>query len=76
MIDKWAGLLASSAAGNEVHSSFPQLLSQLSSCDAKLLDGLYKWFLKEEHGEDCNHRVLERLQNDLKFKRGNYAACA
>ncbi|SPP64732.1 Abi-alpha family protein [Nitrospira lenta] len=52
LIEKWAGLLASSTAGDAVHPSFPHILSQLSVDDAQILDRLYIWMLEEERGLD------------------------
>lgn len=41
LVEKWAGLLASAAAGNSVHSSYPKILEQLTPIEARLLDSAY-----------------------------------
>lgn len=40
---KWAGLLASSVSGNQVHVSFPAILAELTSTEVKILDILFSW---------------------------------
>jgi hypothetical protein len=52
MLDKWAGLLASAAAGDPVHTIYPKILSELTSTDAKILDAIYQRLIEttsEEH---------------------------
>jgi len=41
LVQKWAGLLASAAAGNRVRSSYPKILSELTCTDAKMLDLMF-----------------------------------
>jgi hypothetical protein len=42
LTNKWAGLLASAAAGDPIHTSYPKILSELTSGEAKILDILYE----------------------------------
>jgi hypothetical protein len=39
---KWVGLLASAAAGNTIHASYPKILAELTPTEAKMLDALYE----------------------------------
>jgi hypothetical protein len=39
---KWAGLLASAAAGSALHPSYPSILDQLSPDEAGVLDAMYQ----------------------------------
>jgi hypothetical protein len=41
LVSKWVGLLASAAAGNLVHPSYPKILAELTSTEAKILDAMY-----------------------------------
>jgi hypothetical protein len=43
LIERWAGLLASSLAGDPVHNSFPRILSEITPAEAQILDQLFKW---------------------------------
>ena len=65
LIEKWAGLLASSTAGDAVHPSFPHILSQLSVQDARILDRLYTWRLEEERGHDYARHNSGQLKQIL-----------
>lgn len=38
---RWAGLLASAVSGEELHSSYPRLLAELTPLDARILDQAY-----------------------------------
>jgi len=44
---KWVGLLASAAAGDRVHSSYPKLLAELTPEEARMLDAIYQKFLEK-----------------------------
>lgn len=52
--EKWAGLLASATAGNEVHPRYPKILAELTSVEAQVLDITYRYnqarLYDEEHG--------------------------
>jgi len=51
--DKWAALLVNAATPNSsvtIYPSFPHILSQLSSRDARVLDGIYDLVLQEDLG--------------------------
>ena len=45
LVEKWVGLLASTATEEGIHTSFYTILSQLISSEAKILDQLYVWHL-------------------------------
>ncbi len=51
---KWAGLLASAAAGNDVHSAYPTILGQLEGTEARILDYFYY-----ERARSWNHAMTE-----------------
>jgi hypothetical protein len=51
LASKWAGLLASAAAGDEVHPSYPKILSELASVEARMLDALYQRFMESTSDE-------------------------
>jgi hypothetical protein len=48
LVSKWAGLLASAAAGDPVHSSYPKILAELTSVEARILDAMYQRFIENE----------------------------
>ena len=41
LVSKWAALLASAAAGDPIHPSYPKILGELTPEDARLLDYIY-----------------------------------
>lgn len=45
---KWVSLLAEAASGHEIHPSFPKILSELGSADAKILEFLFHNHQQEE----------------------------
>jgi hypothetical protein len=53
LTSKWAGLLASAAAGDAIHPSYPNILEQLSPDEARMLDVMYQ-------------RLIERLSDKRK----------
>jgi hypothetical protein len=52
LVAAWAGLLASAASGNEVHTSYPKILSEITPAEARLLDVLYRWTTTGEDEDD------------------------
>ena len=66
--ERWAALLANAALEGPVHPSFPQVLSRLSSADAKFLDALY-----EEDQKDGPLRIAlhGHAADQLGFLYGN-----
>lgn len=64
LTDKWAGLLASSVAGDPVHISFPKILAELTPGEAKLLDRQYTWH--EEGGKATNWKPAEHTLGKLR----------
>jgi hypothetical protein len=52
---KWAGLLATAAAGTPVHPIFPKVLSEITPPEARLLDALYVW---EQESLDSEHNLV------------------
>jgi hypothetical protein len=43
LVSKWAGLLASAAAGEQVHPSYPRILAELTPGEARLLNLTDEW---------------------------------
>ncbi len=43
LVSKWAGLLASAASGEHVHTAYPKVLAEITPAEARLLDVLYRW---------------------------------
>ncbi len=52
LTSKRAGLLASAAAGDPVHVSYPKILAELTAAEAKILDLLFQW--KEDETRVAN----------------------
>ncbi len=52
---KWAGLLATAAAGTPVHPIFPKVLAEITPPEARLLDTLYVW---EQESPDSEHNLV------------------
>jgi Abortive infection alpha len=48
---KWAGLLASAAAGDAVHPSYPGILEQLTPGEARMLDIMYQCHIENPSDE-------------------------
>lgn len=65
LIEKWSGLLASSAGGHVVHPSFPYMLSQLTVEEARILDKVYDWMLAEQQGQDYARHTKRILKEEL-----------
>jgi hypothetical protein len=64
---KWAGLLASSVSGNQIHVSFPAILAELTSTEVKILDALFSWSKQwEQTGtwEQTEH-TMRKLRESL-----------
>jgi Abortive infection alpha len=59
LMEKWAGLLASAAAGDEVHPSFPRILAEVSTTEAKILDALYTRLIGTPP-EQQNHILIDQ----------------
>lgn len=55
LVAQWAGLLASAATGEEIHTSYPKILSEIAPGEARLLNVLYRW---ETTSEDEGDRDL------------------
>jgi len=43
LVSKWSGLLATAATPTGIHPSYPKILSELTSFEARMLDALYQW---------------------------------
>lgn len=65
---KWAGLLASSVAGDSVHVSFPQILNELTPGEARILDLLYAW--QEEAVSVTNWSPMDYTMQRLRMEIG------
>jgi hypothetical protein len=52
LTSKWAGLLASAAAGDAVHPSYPNILEQLSPDEARVLDMMYQRLIENPSDRD------------------------
>ncbi|MEM6868648.1 MAG: Abi-alpha family protein [Cyanobacteria bacterium P01_C01_bin.121] len=55
---KWANLLTSAASGDATHPSYPKILSELTSTEARILDHVYK-----------THQIIEPLKAEFKAMR-------
>jgi hypothetical protein len=62
LIDKWAGLLASAASGYSVHSSFPRILAELTSAEAKILDAMYERLMQTTSNRTDLYNLIELHQ--------------
>lgn len=68
---KWAGLLASSVSGNQIHVSFPAILAQLTSTEVKILDALFSWSKQWEQSgtwEQAKH-TMSKLRESLRISK-------
>src|SRR5262245_3329003 len=59
-VSMWAGLLASAASGQEVHTAYPKILAEITPMEARLLDVLYRW---ETTSDDEGDRDLMKHAN-------------
>jgi hypothetical protein len=59
---KWSNLLVSAASGNSTHPSYPKILSELTSAEAKLLDYLYSQYLELELQEKKLNELTDKLK--------------
>jgi hypothetical protein len=48
LASKWAGLLASAAAGNSIHVSYPNILAELTPDEARILDAMYQGYTEDK----------------------------
>ncbi len=67
LIAKYAGLLASSVSGNQIHVSFPAILSELTSTEVKILDVLFSWTKQWEQAgtwQQAEH-TMSKLRESL-----------
>ena len=46
--ERWSGLLASAASGEQIHDSYPRLLAELTPVDARILDRAYEQKLGDD----------------------------
>lgn len=68
LVSKWAGLLASAAAGESVHPSYPRILAELTPVEARILDQVYDEIVPESvenwATDGCHvDRLREKLPN-------------
>ena len=65
---KWSNLLVSAASGNSTHPSYPKILSELTSSEAKLLDYLYvseiELEIQKNEFELLRHRFMPSTNNE------------
>jgi hypothetical protein len=64
LIEKWAGLLASAAAGDPVHTIYPKILDELEPTDAKILDAMYQRLI-ETTPEEKNLLTMKDIRERL-----------
>ena len=73
---KWAGLLASAAAGDEIPPSYPKILAQLGPAEARILDYFYDYVDKYHHNDSpvppFYRPELEKLKEQLSVSERNY----
>jgi hypothetical protein len=61
MADRWAALLVNAAAdSSDVPPSFPAILSELTSLEARLLDHVYNNALKQDRSAWLQNRLKAR----------------
>lgn len=64
---KWAALLASAAAGDPVHTSYPKILAELTPAEARLLDAMYQRLMDSGSNEEQALLTTQELSEKMQL---------